>query len=116
MVSIVYKSAKKLLICHSLICLCLMYISNMLAYNMHYQQNDVSGLLSRLGRTGENPSPPLNLLADFAGGGLVCALGIMMALHHRTKTGQGQVIDASMVEGTNYVGKKYCVLVYVVYL
>jgi len=48
----------------------------------------------------------MNLLADFAGGGLVCALGIMMALFHRTQTGQGQVVDASMVEGANYVGKK----------
>ena len=64
------------------------------------------GLLSRLGKAGENPFPPINLLADFAGGGLICAMGIMMALYHRNSTGQGQVIDASMVEGTNYVGKK----------
>jgi len=67
---------------------------------------DDPGLLSRLGKAGENPSPPINLLADFASGGLVCALGIMMALYHRSSTGKGQVIDASMVEGTNYVGKK----------
>ena len=73
---------------------------------LHYQLCDVSGLLSRLGRAGENPFPPINLLADFAGGGLVCALGIMMALFHRTRTGQGQVIDTNMVEGANYVGKK----------
>jgi len=66
----------------------------------------LSGLLSRIGKAGENPFPPINLLADFAGGGLICALGIMMALHHRNNSGQGQVIDASMVEGTNYVGKK----------
>jgi len=64
------------------------------------------GLLSRLGRAGGKPLPPINLLADFAGGGLICALGIMMALQHRTRTGQGQVIDASMVEGANYVGMK----------
>jgi len=72
----------------------------------------VPGLLSRLGKAGENPFPPLNLLADFAGGGLLCALGIMMALFHRTRTGLGQVIDASMVEGANYVGKIQVVLVY----
>lgn len=66
----------------------------------------MSGLLSRLGKAGENPFPPINLLADFAGGGLLCALGITLALFHRTQTGQGQVIDASMVEGANYVGKK----------
>lgn len=55
------------------------------------------GVLSRLGRSGENPSPPLNLLADFGGGGLMCALGIVMALFERTRSGKGQVIDASMV-------------------
>jgi alpha-methylacyl-CoA racemase len=64
----------------------------------------ISGLLSRLGRKDERPLPPVNLLADFAGGGLTCALGIMMALFDRTRSGQGQVIDANMVEGANYVG------------
>jgi len=75
-------------------------------HSLTYCYFDVPGLLSRLGKAGENPFPPINLLADFAGGGLICALGIMMALYHRNSTGQGQVIDASMVEGTNYVGKK----------
>lgn len=55
------------------------------------------GVLSKLGRSGENPYAPLNLLADFGGGGLMCALGIMMALFERTRSGKGQVIDASMV-------------------
>ncbi|KAM8828053.1 alpha-methylacyl-CoA racemase [Spinachia spinachia] len=64
----------------------------------------LSGLLSRLGRSGEKPCAPLNLIADFAGGGLSCALGIVLALLERTKSGKGQVIDASMVEGAAYVG------------
>ncbi|XP_044030132.1 alpha-methylacyl-CoA racemase [Siniperca chuatsi] len=64
----------------------------------------MSGLLSRLGRSGEKPCAPLNLLADFAGGGLICALGIVLALLDRTKSGKGQIIDASMVEGAAYVG------------
>ncbi|XP_010738633.2 alpha-methylacyl-CoA racemase [Larimichthys crocea] len=64
----------------------------------------MSGLLSRLGRSGEKPYAPLNLVADFAGGGLTCALGIVLALLERTKSGRGQVIDASMVEGAAYVG------------
>ncbi|XP_031716315.1 alpha-methylacyl-CoA racemase [Anarrhichthys ocellatus] len=64
----------------------------------------LSGLLSRLGRSGEKPYAPLNLIADFAGGGLSCALGIALALLERTKSGKGQVIDASMVEGAAYVG------------
>ncbi|XP_031299646.2 alpha-methylacyl-CoA racemase [Camelus dromedarius] len=64
----------------------------------------LSGVLSKIGRSGENPYAPLNLLADFAGGGLICALGIMLALFERTHSGRGQIIDASMVEGTAYLG------------
>uniref|UniRef100_A0A8C8Z5P6 Alpha-methylacyl-CoA racemase n=1 Tax=Prolemur simus TaxID=1328070 RepID=A0A8C8Z5P6_PROSS len=63
----------------------------------------LSGVLSKIGRSGENPYAPLNLLADFGGGGLMCALGIMMALFERTRSGRGQVIDANMVEGTAYL-------------
>lgn len=64
----------------------------------------MSGLLSRLGRKEEKPYAPLNLIADFAGGGLTCALGILLALLERTKSGKGQIVDASMVEGAAYVG------------
>ncbi|KAG9328811.1 hypothetical protein JZ751_010608 [Albula glossodonta] len=64
----------------------------------------LSGLLSMLGRSREGPYAPLNLVADFAGGGLMCALGIVLALLERTRSGRGQVIDASMVEGAAYVG------------
>ncbi|XP_028382413.1 alpha-methylacyl-CoA racemase [Phyllostomus discolor] len=63
----------------------------------------LSGVLSKFGRSGENPCPPLNLLADFGGGGLMCALGIVLALFERTRSGRGQVIDANMVEGTAYL-------------
>nr|XP_053643019.1 alpha-methylacyl-CoA racemase-like isoform X6 [Cherax quadricarinatus] len=64
----------------------------------------LSGLLSLLGRREGPPTPPINLLADFAGGGLMCALGIALALFERSKSGQGQVIDANMVEGAAYTG------------
>ncbi|CAB3258296.1 unnamed protein product [Arctia plantaginis] len=64
----------------------------------------MSGLLSLLGKNQEPPRPPLNLLSDFAGGGVMCALGIVLALFERTKSGKGQVIDASMTEGAAYVG------------
>ena len=57
----------------------------------------LSGLLSRLRRKDNNCVPPLNLLGDFAGGGLTCVLGILLALYERTKSGKGQVIDAAMV-------------------
>ncbi|XP_053557163.1 alpha-methylacyl-CoA racemase [Bombina bombina] len=63
----------------------------------------LTGLLSKLGRKDENPTAPLNLLADFGGGGLMCALGIVLSLYERTKSGRGQVIDASMVEGAAYL-------------
>ena len=57
-----------------------------------------------LGRRGENPIAPLNLLADFGGGSLTCALGIMAALIERSRTGKGQIVDANMVEGAAYMG------------
>ncbi|GCB77838.1 hypothetical protein scyTo_0018522 [Scyliorhinus torazame] len=57
----------------------------------------LSGLLSKFGRKGENPYAPLNVVADFAGGGLMCAMGIILALYERIKSGKGQVIDANMV-------------------
>ncbi|WP_373876726.1 CaiB/BaiF CoA transferase family protein [Lolliginicoccus levis] len=60
----------------------------------------VSGALDLLGRAGEKPTPPVNLLADFAGGGMLLALGILAALHERNTSGQGQVIDAAMVDGS----------------
>ncbi|NXH63773.1 AMACR racemase, partial [Rhabdornis inornatus] len=63
----------------------------------------LSGVLSRLGRKNENPYAPLNLLADFAGGGVMCALGIVITLFERARSGRGQVIDASMVEGVAYL-------------
>lgn len=64
----------------------------------------LSGILSMLGRSNEPPSAPINLIADFAGGGLLCALGICMAILERHRSGKGQVVDCSMVEGAAYVG------------
>jgi len=64
----------------------------------------LSGVLASLGRKHENPLPPVNLLADFAGGSFTCAMGIMAALLERSSSGQGQVIDSCMVEGAAYVG------------
>nr|XP_033331208.1 alpha-methylacyl-CoA racemase isoform X1 [Megalopta genalis] len=64
----------------------------------------LSGLLSLLGRFNEKPTPPLNLVADFGGGGLMCAFGIVLAVLERNKNNIGQVIDASMVDGSAYLG------------
>ena len=73
----------------------------------------ISGLLSTLGGKHDKPVPPINLLADFAGGGLMCAFGIAMALLERSVTGRGQVVDSSMVEGAAYVGKYTTLFVFV---
>jgi len=59
----------------------------------------ISGVLSMLGRAGEKPTPPINILGDFAGGGLMLAYGVLLALFERERTGRGQVIDAAMVDG-----------------
>jgi alpha-methylacyl-CoA racemase len=59
----------------------------------------IAGALEPIGRAGERPVPPLNLLGDFGGGGLVLAMGILAALYERTTSGEGQVVDASMVDG-----------------
>ncbi|XP_037080072.1 alpha-methylacyl-CoA racemase-like isoform X2 [Pollicipes pollicipes] len=63
----------------------------------------MSGVLSSLAGPDRAPQPPVNILADFAGGGLTCAMGIMAALLERTRSGRGQVIDCSMTEGAAYV-------------
>lgn len=60
----------------------------------------VSGVLSLFGRKGEKPYPPGNVVGDFAGGGAMCFLGILLALLAREKNGQGQVVEANMVDGS----------------
>jgi alpha-methylacyl-CoA racemase len=59
----------------------------------------LSGALSLFRRKGEKPLPPCNLLGDFAGGGMLCAMGILLALMERHRSGKGQVVDAAMVDG-----------------
>jgi len=59
----------------------------------------LSGTLSLFKRKGRRPLPPCNILGDFAGGGLLCALGILLALMERGRSGEGQVVDAAMLDG-----------------
>jgi len=59
----------------------------------------IAGALEPLGRAGGPPTPPINVLADFAGGGMLLAYGIVAALLARERTGEGQVVDAAMVDG-----------------
>ncbi len=60
----------------------------------------LSGVLHAIGRDGQNPVPPLNLVGDFGGGGMLLAFGMVSALLHAAKTGQGQVIDCAMTDGS----------------
>jgi crotonobetainyl-CoA:carnitine CoA-transferase CaiB-like acyl-CoA transferase len=60
----------------------------------------VSGALEPIGRAGQRPVPPLNLVADFGGGGMLLALGVLAALLERERSGLGQLIDAAMVDGS----------------
>lgn len=59
----------------------------------------LAGALEPIGRAGEPPVPPINVLGDFAGGGLLLAFGIVCALFEGRRSGQGQVVDAAMVDG-----------------
>lgn len=61
----------------------------------------ITGALHAIGRPGQPPSVPLNLVGDFGGGSMLCLLGIMTALWERERSGQGQVVDAAMVDGTS---------------
>jgi alpha-methylacyl-CoA racemase len=60
----------------------------------------LTGALGASGRPEERPAPPMNLLGDFGGGGVFLALGAVAALLHARTTGQGQVVDAAIVDGT----------------
>ena len=59
----------------------------------------LAGALEPLGRRGEKPTAPLNLVGDFGGGGMLLAFGIASALVERAASGKGQVVDAAMVDG-----------------
>jgi alpha-methylacyl-CoA racemase len=63
----------------------------------------LSGSLSMFRRKGEKPLPPCNLLGDFAGGGMLCAMGILLALIERNSSGKGQIVDAAMVDGATNI-------------
>lgn len=60
----------------------------------------LSGALHAIGRKGETPVPPLNLVGDFGGGGMMLAFGIVCALLETRKSGKGQVVDAAMIDGS----------------
>ncbi|BBC92409.1 CaiB/BaiF CoA transferase family protein [Streptomyces griseofuscus] len=63
----------------------------------------VTGALGMIGRPGEPPAVPANLLGDYAGGSLYLVVGVLAALHHARATGTGQIVDAAIVDGTAHL-------------
>lgn len=60
----------------------------------------LAGALAHFGRAGGKPTPPINLVGDFGGGGMMLAFGMVSAVLHVARGGEGQVIDAAMTDGT----------------
>mmetsp|Transcript_29673 Transcript_29673/g.68731 ORF Transcript_29673/g.68731 Transcript_29673/m.68731 type:complete len:383 (-) Transcript_29673:268-1416(-) len=75
--------------------------SSMAGHDINYLS--MAGTLSLIGRKDERPMFPVNMLADFAGGGMLCAMGVVMALFERERSGRGQVIDSAMMDGAAYL-------------
>jgi alpha-methylacyl-CoA racemase len=67
----------------------------------------LSGALAHIGRADQPPTPPLNLVADFGGGGMLLAMGILAALVERSTSGRGQVVDAAMVDGASLLAAPF---------
>ena len=73
-------------------------MSNLAGHDINYIS--LSGALHAMGRKDSNPIPPLNLIGDYGGGGMHLAFGIVSGLIHALKTGEGQVVDSAMVDGS----------------
>lgn len=76
-----------------------------MAQNAGHDINYISlaGALHAIGRKGQAPVPPLNLVGDFGGGGMFLAFGVVCALLEAQKSGLGQIVDAAMVDGAAYL-------------
>jgi alpha-methylacyl-CoA racemase len=67
----------------------------------------LSGVLHAIGRAREAPVPPLNLVGDFGGGGMLLAFGIACGLFEARRSGNGQVVDAAMIEGASVLATMF---------
>jgi alpha-methylacyl-CoA racemase len=67
----------------------------------------MSGILHAIGRAGGAPVPPLNLVGDFGGGGMLLAFGVACAISEAQRSGRGQVVDAAMVEGASLLATMF---------
>jgi alpha-methylacyl-CoA racemase len=67
----------------------------------------LTGILNAIGRKGEAPLPPLNLIGDFGGGGMLLGFGVACGLIEVARSGKGQVVDAAMVEGASLLATMF---------
>ncbi len=67
----------------------------------------LTGVLHAIGRAGTAPVPPLNLVGDFGGGGMLLAFGIACALVEAQRSGKGQIVDAAMVDGASLLATMF---------
>jgi alpha-methylacyl-CoA racemase len=77
-------------------------MASMAGHDINYIS--IAGVLGSMRRTGERPLAPLNLVGDYGGGGMLLALGVVCAVLHARATGEGQVVDAAMVDGAALLG------------
>jgi alpha-methylacyl-CoA racemase len=73
-------------------------LANAAGHDINYIS--LTGALAAIGRPGSPPVPPLNLIGDFGGGGMLLALGLLAALLESKKSKKGQVVDAAMTDGS----------------
>ena len=67
----------------------------------------LTGALHAIGRAGERPVPPLNLVGDFGGGSMLLVIGVLGALWETQRSGQGQVVDAAMIDGVSVLSQMF---------
>jgi alpha-methylacyl-CoA racemase len=67
----------------------------------------LTGALHAIGRAGERPVPPLNLVGDFGGGSMLLVIGVLGALWEAQRSGQGQVVDAAMIDGVSVLSQMF---------
>ena len=65
----------------------------------------LTGVLHAIGRAGERPVPPLNLVGDYGGGSMLLVVGVLAALWEAQRSGRGQVVDAAMVDGASLLAQ-----------
>jgi alpha-methylacyl-CoA racemase len=78
-------------------------MASMAGHDINYIS--VTGILENIGRPGERPVPPLNMIGDYGGGSMFLVAGILAALFERARSGRGQVVDAAMCDGASVLAQ-----------